>query len=203
MAASENNKATPVETGNELDRRLEIAAKTGGQRGMRWAWRRSKKQKPIYSKMSPRRWLRTMGWRHLVAILAVLFSMYPVMYIVSSSLSGSNSLGAATFIPTNFDTDTYKEIFSNPPLTPFMTWLRNSWIVAGIATRVLRSMTRRTETDIDDEIVVYCSDEQCSFSSSPPCRTQFGQDELCSSGHISLPGAKRLQKRPAIFRWLS
>ena len=32
--------------------------------------------------------------------------------------------------------------------------------------------------DIDDEIVVYCSDEQCSFSSSPPCRTQFGQDEL-------------------------
>jgi rhodanese-related sulfurtransferase len=32
--------------------------------------------------------------------------------------------------------------------------------------------------DIDDEFVEYCSNEQYSYSNSPPCRTQFAQDEL-------------------------
>lgn len=130
MAASETGNVRPVPTSNELDQRLDIAAKTGGQRGMRWAWRGARKPKPKYEKMSARKWMRTLGWRHLVAILGVLFAMYPVMYIISSSLSGQDNLSAATFFPTAFDLDTYKEFFSNPTLTPFLTWLKNTWIVA-------------------------------------------------------------------------
>lgn len=127
MAANEPLNA-PSE--GALEERVEIATKTGGQRGMAFAWRRAKKPKPIYPKMSTERWMRELGWRHVVAVLAVLFSLYPVMYIVSSSLSGSDNLNAATFLPTTFNTDTYKEFFSNPPLTPFVTWLKNSWIVS-------------------------------------------------------------------------
>lgn len=130
MAASEMGNVRPVPTSNELDQRLDIAAKTGGQRGMRWAWRGARKPKPQYEKMSARKWMRTLGWRHLVAILGVFFAMYPVMYIISSSLSGLDNLAAATFFPSAFDLTTYKEFFSNPSLTPFLTWLRNTWIVA-------------------------------------------------------------------------
>ncbi len=130
MADSEMGNVNPVPMGDDLDERLDIAAKTGGQRGMRWAWRGAKQQKMVYEKMSTRKWLRTLGWRHLVAIIAVFFSLYPVMYIISSSLSGQDNLSAATFFPTTFDFGTYKELFSNPPLTPFMTWLGNTWIVA-------------------------------------------------------------------------
>ena len=124
------NEPVNVPQTDDLEDRVEIAARTGGQRGMPWAWRRAKQPKPIYPKMSPSRWFRELGWRHIVAVLAVLFSIYPVMYIISSSLSGSDNLNAATFLPTNFDFSTYDELFSNPPLTPFMTWLRNSWIVS-------------------------------------------------------------------------
>ena len=122
MAAPDRNQ--------ELEARVESAARTGGQRGMFFAWRKAKEPKPVYPKMSGKVWLRTLGWRHLVALMAVVFSLYPVMYIVSSSLSGQDNLSAATFIPTTFDFGSYEKLFSNPDLTPFMTWLRNSWIVS-------------------------------------------------------------------------
>jgi arabinogalactan oligomer/maltooligosaccharide transport system permease protein len=117
---------------SDLESRVESAAKSGGQRGLSFAWLRARppKRKPVYSKLSAGAWFRMLGWRHLVAILAVLFSLYPVMYIISSSLSGQDNLAAATFIPTTFDTTSYELFFSNPTLTPFVTWLRNSWVVS-------------------------------------------------------------------------
>ena len=51
MAASESNNVQPVPLDDELGQRLEIAAKTGGQRGMAWAWRGARKPKPVYEKM--------------------------------------------------------------------------------------------------------------------------------------------------------
>lgn len=115
-----------------LESRVESAAKSGGQRGMTFAWRGAKppNRKPVYAKLSAAAWFRMLGWRHLVALLAVAFSLYPVMYIISSSLSGQDNLAAATFIPTTFDTTSYELFFSNPTLTPFVTWLRNSWVVS-------------------------------------------------------------------------
>ncbi len=119
----------------ELEARVEAAAKTGGQRGMSFAWRRAKKQKVVYPPQSPKMWLKTVGWRHLIAIIAVIFSIYPVLYIVSSSLSAQDNLSGASLIPKEFSLDSYREFFKpeNPNLTPFTTWLRNSWIVALVA----------------------------------------------------------------------
>ncbi len=146
MAASSEH---PDEMAREhaIEERLDSAARSGGQRGMTWAWRgvkpRARAAKPIYPKMSFQVWVRRLGWRHVIAILAVLFSLYPVMYIISTSVSGTNNLANATFLPTSFDTSNYQELFSNPTLTPFMTWLRNSWLVsltAAVFTVALASM---------------------------------------------------------------
>ncbi len=115
-----------------LEERLETASATRPARGIAWSIRRQRtpKQKPVYAKLSPGAWFRLLGWRHLVAMLAVLFALYPVMYIVSSSLSGEDNLAGATFIPTTIDFESYRTFFDNPSLTPFVTWLRNSWIVS-------------------------------------------------------------------------
>jgi len=119
----------------KIEARLEAAAKTGGQRGMSFAWRRAKKQKIVYPPQSPKMWLKTVGWRHLIAIIAAIFAIYPVLYIVSSSLSAQDNLSGASLIPKEFSLDSYREFFNpeNPNLTPFTTWLRNSWIVALVA----------------------------------------------------------------------
>jgi arabinogalactan oligomer/maltooligosaccharide transport system permease protein len=118
-----------------LETRIEIAAKTGGQRGMPFAWRRAKKPKMVYPPQSPKMWLKTVGWRHIIAIIAVMFSLYPVLYIVSASLSGDGNLANATIIPRDISLDSYKEFFNpeNPNITPFTTWLRNSWVISIVA----------------------------------------------------------------------
>ncbi|MCL1693524.1 MAG: sugar ABC transporter permease [Actinomycetia bacterium] len=119
----------------ELEARVDIAAKTGGQRGMPFAWRRAKKQKVVYPPQSPKMWLKTVGWRHLIAIMASIFAIYPVLYIVSSSLSAQDNLSGASLIPKEFSLDSYREFFNpeNPNITPFTTWLRNTWIVSLVA----------------------------------------------------------------------
>lgn len=116
----------------QLEERIEAAAKSGGQRGMRWAWRRAREPKLKYPPLSPRMWLKTVGWRHLIAILVVIFALYPVMYIVSSSVNSQGTLSAAELIPSEVSWDNYEEFFNpeNPRITPFTTWLRNSWVVS-------------------------------------------------------------------------
>jgi arabinogalactan oligomer/maltooligosaccharide transport system permease protein len=132
MAASRDDH-TESRKEQGLEEKLSVEARTGGQRGVPWIaqkMRPTKKPTEIYPKMSFGVWVRRLGWRHLIAIIGVLFSLYPVMYIISTSISGTDNLANATFLPTNFDTSTYEELFSNPSLTPFMTWLRNSWLVS-------------------------------------------------------------------------
>lgn len=123
----------PRLTESGIEDRLDTAAATRPGSGLAWSLRQrrsERKKKPVYTKLSFGTWLRMLGWRHLVAIAAVLFALYPVMYIISSSLSGQDNLAAATFIPTTFDTESYQTFFDNPTLTPFVTWLRNSWVVS-------------------------------------------------------------------------
>jgi arabinogalactan oligomer/maltooligosaccharide transport system permease protein len=122
MAASER----------DIEARVETAAKTGGQRGMRWAWRRAKEPTTKHPPLAPKMWLRTVGWRHLIAIIAVIFALYPVIYIISSSVNAQDTLSAAKVIPDQMTLDSYREFFNpeNPRITPFATWLKNSWIVS-------------------------------------------------------------------------
>lgn len=79
-----------------------------------------------------RRWMREIGWRHLLLVLGVLFSLYPLLWVVSASVNAIDSLSAARLVPRSFTWDNFTELFTNP-LTPFGTWLWNSLKVSGIA----------------------------------------------------------------------
>jgi ABC-type maltose transport system permease subunit len=95
--------------------------------------RRDGKPKEKLPKLPPGRWVREVGWRHVIGIIVVLFALYPVVWILSSSINDLDTLSGAQIIPENWSLDNYREIFSNPELNPFMTWLWNSWKVALIA----------------------------------------------------------------------
>ena len=41
------------------------------------------------------RWLRLIGWRHAVAILFVIWALFPVFYVITLAFSGGNTLTAA------------------------------------------------------------------------------------------------------------
>ncbi|MEM7274822.1 MAG: sugar ABC transporter permease [Actinomycetota bacterium] len=76
-----------------------------------------------------RRWFRRSGFRHVLALLAVGFSLYPVVWIVSSSFNAVDSLAASSLIPREVTVGNFEEAFSNP-VAPVGRWLRNSMVIA-------------------------------------------------------------------------
>jgi len=97
------------------------------------ARRRSKKPKEKLPPLPFKRWVREVGWRHLVALIVVFFALYPVVWIISASVNPVDSLSNAKLIPDGATLDSYRTIFSNPALNPFMTWLWNSWKISILA----------------------------------------------------------------------
>lgn len=76
------------------------------------------------------KWLKNNLWRHAVAISIVLFSIFPLYLVVVSSFNPSGSLQITSFIPTAFSWTNYEVLFNSPAI-PYLTWMKNSLIIAG------------------------------------------------------------------------
>lgn len=70
-------------------------------------------------------------WRHVVAIVAVIWALFPIVYLISASLDPVGSLVTATFIPSDVSTRNYDVLFSDTS-RPFLTWFKNSMLIATI-----------------------------------------------------------------------
>jgi arabinogalactan oligomer / maltooligosaccharide transport system permease protein len=86
------------------------------------------------------RWSDT-WWRHAVAIIAIVFALFPVAYVVSASFNADDTLSAATLIPRKVTLDNFRELFTNQkenaratPTTSshYARWLVNTMVVAGL-----------------------------------------------------------------------
>lgn len=68
---------------------------------------------------------RLKALRIIVAVLAILFALFPVVWIISASFNPLNSLSGQGLIPKNASLDNYRALF-NDPLHPFSQWMLNS-----------------------------------------------------------------------------
>lgn len=92
-------------------------------------------------KMSFGRWVTQIGWRHAIAWVAVLFALFPVLYIINVSLNPVGSLSAACppdktglsaltcLWPSTWSLDNYTDVI-NDDLKPYTIWFRNSVVIA-------------------------------------------------------------------------
>lgn len=92
----------------------------------------SKPSVPERRRMTPRRWFREIGWRHVLLLIFAFFSLFPVVWIISASVNSSDNLATARLIPRSLTTENFTDLFTNS-LTPVGTWLWNTWKVAIIA----------------------------------------------------------------------
>lgn len=77
-------------------------------------------------------------WRHVVAILAILFALFPVVYVVGAAFNPNQTLGAAQLIPDGATLDNFRELLQGPPKEQaderqkarYTRWYANSMIVA-------------------------------------------------------------------------
>jgi arabinogalactan oligomer / maltooligosaccharide transport system permease protein len=76
-------------------------------------------------------WFRDVGWRHLVALLAVAFALFPVVWVVSASFNPTGSLAGQQLIPDNPTLDNYRTLLSDPSY-PFARWFLNTMVIGVI-----------------------------------------------------------------------
>ena len=47
------------------------------------------------------RWLTRVGWRHLVGLAAVAFSLFPIVFVLSAALNPLGTLSSTSAVPTD------------------------------------------------------------------------------------------------------
>ena len=72
-------------------------------------------------------------WRHALAIVALIWALFPVLFILSAALNPAGTLSASSPIPQHFSTKNFDDLFASTTF-PFWTWFKNSLIVAGLGT---------------------------------------------------------------------
>ncbi|MDG4817256.1 sugar ABC transporter permease [Micromonospora sp. WMMD956] len=80
------------------------------------------------------RWLAQVGWRHVVGVLAVAFSLFPILFVLSAALNPLGTLSSTSLVPTGgVSGENFADLFAD---TAFGHWFVNSLLIAGLASLV-------------------------------------------------------------------
>jgi arabinogalactan oligomer/maltooligosaccharide transport system permease protein len=102
---------------------------------------KTKEDKLKADRMPFGRWMRIVGWRHIVAIIMVIWALFPFLYVINLAFSGGNTLTAACppdrtglaaltcLLPNNLSLDNFTTILTSTQW-PFAIWFRNTVILA-------------------------------------------------------------------------
>lgn len=77
------------------------------------------------------RWFRATGWRHLVGLVMVAFALFPIVFVISSSLNPNGTLTGSNALFSEIGLDAYARILTNPQV-PFTAWFGNTILIAGV-----------------------------------------------------------------------
>lgn len=87
------------------------------------------------ARMSFAKWFRTKGWRHLVAIAALIFALFPVIWVISASLSPGGTLVSQTLIPEEPSLQNYRDLLRGETdfglQILFTNWYVNTLLIIG------------------------------------------------------------------------
>jgi arabinogalactan oligomer/maltooligosaccharide transport system permease protein len=78
-------------------------------------------------------WLRTIGWRHLVGVAAVAFSLFPIVFVISAAINPVGTLSSTNLFPNGAGLGNFRDLFTR---TAFAHWLVNSIIISGVSAAV-------------------------------------------------------------------
>jgi len=76
------------------------------------------------------KWLSRVGWRHGVALLALVFSLFPIVFVVSAALNPLGTLSSTEAVPTGASLGNFANLLSG---TDFARWFGNSVLIAGVS----------------------------------------------------------------------
>jgi ABC-type maltose transport system permease subunit len=80
--------------------------------------------------MASRRRLDT-AWRLAVAFIFIVYALFPILYVIGTSLNPSGSLQSTEIFPDNPTLDNYRSLLTDPT-NPFPRWMLNSLFVSTV-----------------------------------------------------------------------
>jgi arabinogalactan oligomer/maltooligosaccharide transport system permease protein len=75
------------------------------------------------------RWFMQVGWKHLLALVVIAYATFPLVYILSTSLTDMGGIENFTLFG-QFYTKNYTDLLTSPDY-PFLKWMSNTVILAG------------------------------------------------------------------------
>ena len=78
--------------------------------------------------------------RWFIAAGLIVFSVFPLVWIIAAALNPVSTLATQKLIPDNLGFDNFKDLIGNP-VFPFFTWLWNSIKISTISTLLTLSLT--------------------------------------------------------------
>jgi len=76
------------------------------------------------------KWFSRVGWRHGVAALALIFSLFPIVFVVSAALNPLGTLSSTAAVPTGASLGNFGNLLAD---TDFARWFGNSVLIAGVS----------------------------------------------------------------------
>lgn len=79
-------------------------------------------------RLKGKQWWSEVGWRHVVGVVAILYCIMPLLYVLSASLKPGATLSGTNKLFQEVSLANYGELFD----TKFTTWAANSLIICAV-----------------------------------------------------------------------
>ena len=80
-------------------------------------------------------WWKDLGWRHVIALIAIAFAIIPILWVISAAFSADPTISSGSLIPREFTVANFSRLLENPD-QPYLRWYVNTMLVA-LVTAVL------------------------------------------------------------------
>lgn len=80
------------------------------------------------------RWFLRTGWRHLLGLVVCVYAVFPILYILSTSLYPNNDINNTTALFQEFSPQNYIDLFAQET-RPFARWYTNT-VYIGLVTSI-------------------------------------------------------------------
>jgi arabinogalactan oligomer/maltooligosaccharide transport system permease protein len=87
--------------------------------------------------MTGQNWFTAVGWRHVVAFIAIVFALVPILFVASAAFNPLGTLSSTELIPREFGIQNFQNLFAK---TDFAWWFFNSVLIAGLASLLSLAM---------------------------------------------------------------
>ncbi|MBK6886639.1 MAG: sugar ABC transporter permease [Tetrasphaera sp.] len=68
-------------------------------------------------------------WRHLLGLLALIWALFPIVFLVSAAINPAGSLETSSLIPKHMSLANFHTLFADTS-RPYTSWYKNSMIIA-------------------------------------------------------------------------